>query len=60
MILPQVENRVDNQVRAGFTASSLVCHPEGAIFLAISEKGLVGGGYPGVTMLTTPLKCSTW
>jgi hypothetical protein len=37
----QVENRVDNQVKGGFTASSLVCHPEGAIFLALSEKGLV-------------------
>ena len=37
----QVENRVDNQVRAGFIAQSLHCHPDGAIFLAVSEKGLV-------------------
>ena len=37
----KVENRVDNQVKASFTASSLVCHPEGAVFLALSEKGLV-------------------
>ena len=32
---------MDNQVKASFTASSLVCHPEGAVFLALSEKGLV-------------------
>jgi len=37
----QVENKVDNQVKAGFIPSSLVCHPDGAIFFAISEKGLV-------------------
>ena len=37
----QVENRVDNQVRAGFIAQSPHCHPDGAIFLAVSEKGLV-------------------
>lgn len=36
-----MENRVDNQVKASFTASTLVCHPEGAVFLALSEKGLV-------------------
>ena len=28
-------------MKASFTASSLVCHPEGAVFLALSEKGLV-------------------
>ena len=32
---------MDNQVKASFTASTLVCHPEGAVFLALSEKGLV-------------------
>ena len=32
---------MDNQVKAGFTAANLVCHPDGAIFLALSEKGLV-------------------
>ena len=32
---------MDNQVKASFTASNLVCHPEGAVFLALSEKGLV-------------------
>ena len=37
----QVENKVDNQVRAGFIPHSLHCHPDGAIFLAVSEKGLV-------------------
>jgi len=37
----QIENKVDNQVKAGFIASSLICHPDGAIFFAISEKGLV-------------------
>ena len=36
-----MENRVDNQVKVSFTASTLVCHPEGAVFLALSEKGLV-------------------
>ena len=28
-------------MRAGFIAQSLHCHPDGAIFLAVSEKGLV-------------------
>ena len=37
----QVENKVDNQVRAGFIPHSLHCHPDGAIFFAVSEKGLV-------------------
>jgi WD40 repeat protein len=37
----QIENKVDNQVKAGFIANSLICHPDGAIFFAISEKGLV-------------------
>ena len=37
----QVENKVDNQVRAGFIPYSLHCHPDGAVFLAVSEKGLV-------------------
>jgi len=37
----QVENKVDNQVKAGFIANKLICHPDGAVFFAISEKGLV-------------------
>ena len=40
-VLFQVENKVDNQVRAGFTPQSLHCHPDGAVFLAVGEKGLV-------------------
>ena len=28
-------------MRAGFTAQSLHCHPDGAVFLAVGEKGLV-------------------
>ena len=32
---------MDNQVRAGFTPQSLHCHPDGAVFLAVGEKGLV-------------------
>ena len=37
----QVENRIDNQVRAGFIPHQLLPHPDGAVFLAVSEKGLV-------------------
>ena len=36
-----MENRIDNQVRAGFIPQQLLCHPDGAVFLAVSEKGLV-------------------
>ena len=28
-------------MRAGFTPQSLHCHPDGAVFLAVGEKGLV-------------------
>ena len=37
----QVENKVDNQVRAGFIAQHISCHPDGAIIVAVSEAGLV-------------------
>ena len=37
----QVENKIDNQVRAGFIPHQLLCHPDGAVFMAVSEKGLV-------------------
>ena len=36
-----MENRIDNQVRAGFIPHQLLPHPDGAVFLAVSEKGLV-------------------
>ena len=39
--LDQAENKVDNQVKAGFIPCSLASHPDGALFLAVSEKGLV-------------------
>lgn len=37
----QVENKIDNQVRAGFIPHQLLCHPDGAVFMAVSEKGLI-------------------
>ena len=36
-----MENKIDNQVRAGFIPHQLLCHPDGAVFMAVSEKGLV-------------------
>ena len=36
-----MENKVENQVKAGFIPHSLIPHPDGALFLALGEKGLV-------------------
>ena len=41
LVSVQVENKIDNQVRAGFIPNQLLCHPDGAVFMAVSEKGLI-------------------
>jgi WD repeat-containing and planar cell polarity effector protein Fritz len=37
----QVENKIDNQVKAGFIPTSLAAHPDGSVVLALGEKGLL-------------------